>query len=792
VLANGSTYTGPYSATTISGNSWAVGPGVAPKADIYSIRVFGCDGGSDVVVDAIEWAVHNDMDVINMSLGSPFGTADDPSAVASTNAAKSGVIVVTSAGNEGPNQYITGSPGTADGAISTAANDSAPEFPVAGITLSNGVTMDAMNANGYAFTGPFTGQIAVIENNPATLADESLGCAVSDYATAAGKIAVVNRGVCARVARAVFGQQAGAIAVIMVNNSTALPPFEGKITGNPDTGEVYNVTIPFLGVKGLPTTATSDGGKLRASNGTSASIVAKGSLPNANFKGFADFSSGGPRTGDSGLKPDITAPGVSIFSTANGTGNLGTALSGTSMASPHVAGVAALTKQAHPTRSSMRRWKVREWKAAIINTADPSGVLGYKTSRGGSGLVQPALSTKTQAVAYSAKGLGVSLSFGYAELKHDYSETLTLKIENLSPHAATFNVSSALPNGSPHSVSFDQTSVVVPGESTRLVHVTLNVPAATAGVSNVVPGLSFNEVAGLVVLTPQGPESNRGITLRVPYYLVPRALSDVRTRLGSKLTPSNPTTTANITNEDGVIPGDADFYAWGLSDGNEHGKAVNDVRAIGVQSFPFNATNQFIGFSVNTYDRWSNPSTNEYDISVDVNNDGIVDYIVVGADQGAVLTGTFNGRLGSFVFSTRSAGASINFLAQAPTDSAATNILVLSSQFCRGDNPATPAVDPEPCLNAANPRFTYHAVSFDVTDTNPPDVVDGSAKYNAWSPAISTGGFQTVAPGGTAQETITVNAAEWALTPALGLMITTVDNKSKNGGEAQTIPVDFK
>ena len=79
-----------------------------------------------------------------------------------------------------------------------------------------------------------------------------------------------------------------------------------------------------------------------------------------------------------------------------------------------------------------------------------------------------------------------------------------------------------------------------------------------------------------------------------------------------------------------------------------------------------------------------------------------------------------------------------------------------------------------------------------MTGADAPDEVEGSAKYNAWSPAISTGGFQTVAPGGTAQETIAVNAAEWALTPALGLMVTTVDNKSKNGGEAQTIPVDFK
>ena len=129
VLANGSTYAGSYNGSTISSNSWTIGPGVAPKADIYGIRVFGCGGSTDVTVDAIEWAVENEMDVINMSLGSAFGTNDDPSAVASTNAAKSGVIVVTSAGNSGPNQYITGSPGTASGAIATAANDPTRELP---------------------------------------------------------------------------------------------------------------------------------------------------------------------------------------------------------------------------------------------------------------------------------------------------------------------------------------------------------------------------------------------------------------------------------------------------------------------------------------------------------------------------------------------------------------------------------------------------------------------------------------------------------------------------------------
>ncbi len=80
-------------------------------------------------------------------------------------------------------------------------------------------------------------------------------------------IAVVNRGVCARVAKAIFGQQAGAMAVVMVNNATSLPPYEGAITSNPDDGVPYTVTIPFFGVRGLPTTPTSDGGKLRASDG---------------------------------------------------------------------------------------------------------------------------------------------------------------------------------------------------------------------------------------------------------------------------------------------------------------------------------------------------------------------------------------------------------------------------------------------------------------------------------------------------------------------------------------------
>src|SRR5260221_2038176 len=153
ITSAGATYTGPYNAATLATPAnFSVGPGVAPKADLYAVRVFGCQGSTDVVVAPIDWAVDNDMDVINMSLGSSFGSKDDPSALASTNAAKAGVIVVASAGNSGFNPYITGSPATAEGAISVAANDPYPDFPGATLPFT-GTTSPPINANGFAMSG---------------------------------------------------------------------------------------------------------------------------------------------------------------------------------------------------------------------------------------------------------------------------------------------------------------------------------------------------------------------------------------------------------------------------------------------------------------------------------------------------------------------------------------------------------------------------------------------------------------------------------------------------------------
>ena len=130
--------------------------------------------------------------------------------------------------------------------ISVAAMDPTQSFPGANVALAPGGSSTAIDANGAPISN-VTLPVVVLKNG----SDISLGCDPQEYVNAnvAGKIVVTQRGTCARVARAIFGEKAGAAAVVMVNNAAALPPYEGQITNNPDPGgEQFNVTIPFLGV----------------------------------------------------------------------------------------------------------------------------------------------------------------------------------------------------------------------------------------------------------------------------------------------------------------------------------------------------------------------------------------------------------------------------------------------------------------------------------------------------------------------------------------------------------------
>jgi minor extracellular serine protease Vpr len=779
VLANGATFGGPYDTTTHTPNRFRVGPGVAPRAHLYAVRVFGCAGSTNETVDAIEWSVDNGMDVINMSLGSDFGVSGDPSAVAADNAAQAGIVVVASAGNNGPGQYITGAPAVGNRVVSVAANESVAGFPGFTLTLPTMPSpITAINANGETDVANGTQYTIVsINDNPATPSvDESLGCNPSDYPAPpnATSLAVTIRGVCARVARAIFGQQAGYAAVAMVNNSTALPPFEGPIFSNPDTGEPFTVTIPFIGVRGLATTPTSDGARLRAASG-SVTTVNNTTVSNPNFSGLASFTSGGPRNGDSFLKPNITAPGVSIFSTLVGSGNMAGGNSGTSMAAPHVAGVAALARQAHPT------WSGNELAAAIVNTGLPANIAGttpYRTSRAGTGQVNPSGVVNTQAVAFAGQQIPTA-NFGFYESEDDFSGTRTIRVWNKGASAVTFDVTvTNATTGTPHTLTPSAATVAVPAGSFTPIDVTLAVPMGTAGSAS-----AFREVAGLVRFTPQAG-GNNGVALKVPYYLVPRPSSLIDVTVADS-TPDSPsfTTTATVANDaDAAVAGTADFYAWGLRDAQDAGGSL-DMRAIGVQSFDLGSGSRLIGFGVSTWNRWSNASSNEFDIFVDVDpqNGNGDDYIVVGVDVGAVTAGVFNGQFGSFVFSTRSGGAS-GFLATAPTDGSTAFLPTLSTQFCRAG---------EPCLSEANPRFQYRAIGFDLIAEEEDDMPLW-ARFNPWSPAIFTDNefdFLTVDPGDSDTTTVTIDRPEWDQTPARGLMVIVNDNK---GGEAEAELIDVR
>jgi subtilisin family serine protease len=772
VLANGQSFGGPYDTTTHTPNRFLVGPGVAPRANLYAVRVFGCEGSTDMTVDAIEWSLDNGMNVINMSLGAPFGLRNDPSAVAATNAAKAGVVVVTSAGNEGSSPYISGSPGIASNVINTAANESLGSFPGFTLSLPSGSPnpITGINANGETdVTDGTQYTIVSVNDDPGTATvDESLGCSVGSFPPPpnGNSMAVVVRGVCARVAKAIFGQQAGYAAVAMVNNSTALPPYEGPIFSNPDDGVPFTVTIPFIGVRGLATTVGTDGNRLRAASG-SLTTVNNSSVSNPNFSGLASFTSGGPRTGDSMLKPWITAPGVSIFSTLVGSGNLPGGNSGTSMASPHVAGVAAIVRQAHPG------WFGDELTAAIVNTGNPSAVAGttpYLTSRAGTGLVSPLAAARTQVVAFAGNREPVA-NFGYFESTENFTGTRTIRLWNKSAGPVTFNVGTSNAAGSPHSLTASQGSVTVPAGGFSPVHVTLSVGIGTVGNAS-----AFREVSGLVTFTPTGG-GNNGVVLRVPYYLVPRALSQLDVTVADS-TPSFVTTSTVTNNSEAAISGSADYYAWGLRDGNDLEGSPADLRAIGVQSFDIGGGQRLIGFGVSTWHRWSNASTTEFDIYVDVDpqNANGDDYIVVGVDNGAIAAGSFNGLYDSYVFSTRSGGASsLSGSLGALTDGSTVFLPIISSQLCRTG---------EPCLNSTNPRFTYHAIGFDINDEEE-DPMPLNASFNPWTPAIYTANefdFLTVAPGASASTAVTIDSAEWDVTPARGLMVLVNDNAA---GEAE-------
>ncbi|MGZ8707157.1 MAG: S8 family serine peptidase, partial [Gaiellaceae bacterium] len=373
--------------------------GVAPGAQLLAYRVFGCNGGtdSDVMIHAMELALADHADVLNMSIGAAFTNWPQyPTAVAADNLAAAGVTVVASIGNSGANSgqlWSAGAPGVGRNVIGVASFDNRkatlPAFEVGG-------TMYTYNrAAGSLATVPQSGDAEFVATGTPTTAND--GCITPLSTELAGKIALIRRGICGFYNKAINAQRAGAIGVVLYNSVAGA--FSPTVAPAPPGAEP--VTIPVAAIT--------------AANGVSifSDLAANHTLtwtdqvletPLATAGLISDFSSFGTDA-ELGLKPDLGGPGGQIYSTwpHQQFGGHNT-ISGTSMASPHVAGLAALILQAK--NKSIGPGMVR---TLLMNTALPKGLnvqpaAGLEpTWRQGAGLAQIVNAVTTPAWVSPAK-----------------------------------------------------------------------------------------------------------------------------------------------------------------------------------------------------------------------------------------------------------------------------------------------------------------------------------------------------------------------------------------------------
>jgi subtilisin family serine protease len=757
VTSDGKIYRGPYDASALAKNDFLVAPGVAPGADLYALRVFGCEGPSDVVLDAIDWAVKNRMDVINLSLGSPFGGPESPDLVAVDNAARAGIVVVAAAGNDGPVAYTVSAPASASRALAVAAVDAVATLPTARIDLGGITAIDLNEAAPFSVSGP----LVVLSDGAAGI---GLGCGAAEYdAVERGAIVLTRRGSCPGVDRAILGQKAGAAAVIMVNSAPAgtYPPLEGSIPG---------VTIPFLGV------TRSDGRTLQFANGQSVTIASDGSLPNPAYARVADFSSGGPRDLDGLLKPDIAAPGVAMSSAAMGTGNGRATYSGTSLAAPLVAGVAALVRQAHPG------WTVEQVKAAIMSTGASTRIKSYDPRLDGSGLVQAQRAVDTVVVATTGAGTA-SLSFGTRDLAGPVSLSRTITLANTGASSVGYRLTSRFVGRSWGArVTISPSAVTVPARGSATVTVTLRMSGAA--VASLPDGESPSDarallttVRGAIVAAPVTRRAGVYV-LRVPFLLAPRSRSSVvapaTVALAAEPSGGRARGSVVVTNS-GVHRGTADVYAWGIRS-PDTGIGSMDLRAAGVQSLrsgldgrALPSDERLLVFAINTYRPWGSPAVNEFDIEILAGDS----YFLIGVlDHGLVRDGSPDGRLGCFVMRFEDQVILDAVFAKAAPNGTTLRCAVLASTL--GIREAGRALE-----------YAVGAASLVQPLTDP---ARSSALFDPFASSISQGDRIALRPGGRAKLALWVDPVAFKSTPALGWMIVSPDDPS-GPAQADTLPV---
>lgn len=342
----------------LGGRDMGITGGVAPAAKLSIYKTCWEDddpdtGGcySSAAVAAVNQAILDGVDVLNYSISGSTSTTTDPVSLAFLSATSAGIFVAVSAGNSGP--------------TAGTVNHVAPWLTtVAATSFSSELQGTAEFADGSKFRGasmmphpvePSHVVLATVAAAAGAASPQLCGPNTLDPAKVAGKIVVCDRGVVDRVAKSVEVKRAGGVGMILVNvtessedvdlhavptvhvNPPASQAIKDKVTANPDI------------LVGLAATDTTG-------------------LPAEPQPQLAGFSSRGPleAVGTDLLKPDVSAPGVAVLAGASPIATGGEQfgmLSGTSMASPHVAGFAALIKAAHPD------WSPATVKSAMMTTA---------------------------------------------------------------------------------------------------------------------------------------------------------------------------------------------------------------------------------------------------------------------------------------------------------------------------------------------------------------------------------------------------------------------------------------
>lgn len=382
--------------------------GVAPEAEIYAYRALGPggQGTTEQVLEAIEKAVTDQVDVLNLSLGNTVNGPDWPTSLALDRAVDKGVVAVTSSGNSGPNMWTVGSPGTSSKAISVGASLPPVEIPY--ITFQN-------NKEKKIELTPLIGSAPWKLKREMDIIDVGHGL-VADYkdVNAKGKIVLAKRGRSTFAEKMNIANKAGANGVLIYNN------LDGSFAGGLlDPVDIVGASI-----------SKEDGEWLldQMRNTKKAAQIETQYAQKQDL--IAPFSSRGPVTETWEVKPDLVAPGVAIQSTVP-KGYLG--LNGTSMASPHVAGAAALVLEKHPD------WSPEQVKAALMNStkqlSNEQGSL-YLPHEQGAGRLQVDKALEAKSLVYPS-----SLTFGTWDKKASQTKReLQVTVENTDDKKQIFHI----------------------------------------------------------------------------------------------------------------------------------------------------------------------------------------------------------------------------------------------------------------------------------------------------------------------------------------------------------------